>query len=152
MKKINLKLIEIIKLEAELNGVRNNQTGEILTPGLLQEKMSLVTKYWLTDLAKKMTAEKNSLEELKNELIIKYGEKDEKGNISILMVIEEEVEENGKKVLQKKINPVYQQFEKELSELLETEKEIEYKELNIEDFSKVETSENYSTFFKLLSV
>jgi hypothetical protein len=152
MKKINLKLIEIIKLEAELNGVRNNQTGEILTPGLLQEKMSLVTKYWLTDLAKKMTAEKNSLEELKNELIIKYGKKDEKGNVSILMVIEEEVEENGKKVLQKKINPVYQQFEKELSELLETEKEIEYKELNIEDFSKVETSENYSTFFKLLSV
>jgi hypothetical protein len=36
--------------------------------------------------------------------------------------------------------------------LLQTEKELEYKAFTLEDFEKVETSENYGTFFKLIKV
>jgi hypothetical protein len=159
MEKITLKLFEFYNLDAELNGMTNQQTGEKLASGLLQEKLSLVTKYWLSDLAKKVAAEKAAVEELKNDLIKKYGKEDDKGGISIPMVIDEldadgnpvkDVDAEGKESLRKKLNPEFQQFEKDFNELLQTEKELEYKTIKIEDFEKVETSENYITFFKLI--
>ena len=159
MEKISLKLYEFYNLEAELSGMTNQQTGEKVSSGLLQEKLSLVTKYWLTDLAKKVSAEKASVEELKNDLIKKYGKEDERGSISIPMVIDEtdaegnpvkDTDSEGNEVTRKKLNPDFQQFEKEFNELLQTEKELEYTAFKLDDFEKVETAENYVTFFKLI--
>ena len=161
MEKISLKLFEFYNLDAELNGLTNQQTGEKIASGLIQEKLSLVTKYWLTDLGKKVAAEKAAVEELKNDLIKKYGKEDDKGGISIPMVIEEldsegqpmkDVDKDGNWFTKKVINPDFQLFEKEFNDLLQTEKELEYKAFTLEDFEKVETSENYSTFFKLIKV
>lgn len=162
MEKITLKLYEFYNLEAELNGLTNQQTGEKITSGLLQEKLPLVTKYWLTDLGKKVTAEKAAVEELKNDLIKKYGKDDGNGGISIPMVIDKvdaegtvvytEPDAEGKTSPKKILNPDYQHFEKEFNELLQTEKELEYKAINLIDFANVETSENYGTFFKLVKV
>jgi hypothetical protein len=161
MEKISLKLFEFYNLDAELNGLTNQQTGEKIASGLIQEKLSLVTKYWLTELGKKVAAEKASVEELKNDLIKKYGKEDDKGGISIPMVIEEldsegqpmkDVDKDGNWFTKKIINPDFQLFEKEFNDLLQTEKELEYKAFTLEDFEKVETSENYSTFFKLIKV
>ena len=161
MEKISLKLFEFYNLDAELNGLTNQQTGEKIASGLIQEKLSLVTKYWLTELGKKVAAEKAAVEELKNDLIKKYGKEDEKGGISIPMVIEEldsegqpmkDVDKDGNWFTKKVINPDFQLFEKEFNDLLQTEKELEYKAFTLEDFEKVETSENYSTFFKLIKV
>lgn len=161
MEKISLKLFEFYNLDAELNGLTNQQTGEKIASGLIQEKLSLVTKYWLTELGKKVAAEKAAVEELKNDLIKKYGKEDEKGGISIPMVIEEldsegqpmkDVDKDGNWFTKKVINPDFQLFEKEFNDLLQTEKELEYKAFTLEDFEKVETSENYTTFFKLIKV
>ena len=161
MEKISLKLFEFYNLDAELNGLTNQQTGEKIASGLIQEKLSLVTKYWLTELGKKVAAEKASVEELKNDLIKKYGKEDDKGGISIPMVIEEldsegepkkDVDKDGNWFTKKVINPDYQSFEKEFNDLLQTEKDLEYKAFTLEDFEKVETSENYGTFFKLIKV
>jgi hypothetical protein len=161
MEKISLKLFEFYNLDAELNGLTNQQTGEKIASGLIQEKLSLVTKYWLTELGKKVAAEKAAIEELKNDLIKKYGKEDEKGGISIPMVIEEldsegqpmkDVDKDGNWFTKKIINPDFQLFEKEFNDLLQTEKELEYKAFTLEDFEKVETSENYGTFFKLIKV
>ena len=161
MEKISLKLFEFYNLDAELNGITNQQKGEKIASGLIQEKLSLVTKYWLTELGKKVAAEKASVEELKNDLIKKYGKEDEKGGISIPMVIEEldsegqpmkDVDKDGNWFTKKVINPDYQSFEKEFNDLLQTEKELDYKAFTLEDFEKVETSENYGTFFKLIKV
>ena len=93
MEKISLKLSEFYQLEAELNGVVNQQTGEKLSNGLVNEKVKLTTKYWLTDLAKKVTAEKTAVEAVKDELIKKHGEADEQGNISIPVYINEQKDE-----------------------------------------------------------
>lgn len=159
MEKISLKLYEFYNLEAELSGMTNQQTGEKVSSGLLQEKLSLVTKYWLTDLSKKVSAEKASIEELKNDLIKKYGKEDERGAISIPMVVDEtdadgnpvkDKDSEGNEVTRKKLNPDFQQFEKEFNELLQTEKELEYTAFKLADFEKVETAENYVTFFKLI--
>ena len=73
MEKVTLKLYEFYNLEAELNGLVNQQTGEKIASGLLSEKLSMVTKYWLSDLAKKIATEKESIEKLKEELIKKHG-------------------------------------------------------------------------------
>ena len=159
MEKITLKLFEFYNLDAELNGLVNQSTGETITAGLLREKLPLVTKYWLTELGKKVAAEKAAVEELKNDLIKKYGKEDEKGGISIPMVIDDldangnpikdtDAEEN--EVIRKKFNPDFQQFEKEFNELLQTEKELEYKPILLSDLEKVETEENYVTLFKLV--
>ena len=161
MEKISLKLFEFYNLDAELNGLTNQQTGEKIASGLIQEKLSLVTKYWLTELGKKVAAEKAAVEELKNDLIKKYGKEDDKGGISIPMVIEEldsenqpvkDIDKDGNWFTKKIINPDFQLFEKEFNDLLQTEKELEYKAFTLEDFEKVETSENYGTFFKLIKV
>ena len=161
MEKISLKLFEFYNLDAELNGLTNQQTGEKIASGLIQEKLSLVTKYWLTELGKKVAAEKASVEELKNDLIKKYGKEDDKGGISIPMVIDEldeegqpkkDLDKDGNWFTKKVINPEFQSFELEFNNLLQTEKELEYKAFTLEDFEKVETSENYGTFFKLIKV
>jgi hypothetical protein len=159
MEKITLKLFEFYNLDAELNGLVNQSTGETITAGLLREKLPLVTKYWLTELGKKVAAEKTAIEELKNDLIKKYGKEDDNGKIFIPMLVDDldgngnpikdtDAEEN--EVIRKKLNPDYQQFEKEFNELLQTEKELEYKPVLLSDLEKVETEENYVTLFKLV--
>jgi hypothetical protein len=159
MEKITLKLFEFYALDADLNGVVSQTTGEKLSSGLLQEKLPLITKYWLTSLGKTVAAEKAAVEELKNELIKKFGKADENGNISIPMVIDEtdadgnpvqEPNAEGTMITRRKLNPDYQEFEKEFNELLQTEKDLEYKPFKLSDFEKVETSDNYMTFFKLV--
>lgn len=161
MEKITLKLFEFYGLDAELNGAVNQQTGQKLSSGLIQEKLPLTTKYWLTKLAKKVAEEKGIIEELKNDLIKKFGKADENGSITIPMVIDEldadgnpvkTTNEDGSETIRKKLNPDFQQFEKEFNDLLQTEKELEYKAFKLEDFEKVETSENYATFFQLIKV
>lgn len=161
MEKITLKLFEFYNLDAELNGLTNQSTGESLTVGLLREKLPLVTKYWLTELGKKVAAEKAAVEELKNDLIKKYGKEDEKGGVSIPMAIDEldadgnvvmTTDADGKEVAKKVFNPDFQQFEKEFNELLQTEKELEYKPILLADLAKLETEENYVTLFKLVKV
>lgn len=159
MEKITLKLFEFYNLDAELNGLTNQSTGETIAAGLLREKLPLVTKYWLTELGKKVAAEKASVEELKNDLIKKFGKEDDKGGVSIPMLIDEldadgnpimVTDSEGKEVTKKTFNPDFQQFEKEFNELLQTEKELEYKPILLSDLAKLETEENYVTLFKLV--
>jgi hypothetical protein len=150
MEKINLKILDFYNLDIELNGIASNsQTKEGNVTGLLRERLPLVTKYWLTDLAKRVAAEKTAVEELKNELIKKYGVEDANGNINIPVYIDDEKDES--EIKRKVINPEYVSFEKEFSELLNTEKELEYKPIKLSDLEKLETTENYVTLFKLVT-
>jgi len=152
MEKVTLKLHEFYALEAELNGVTNQQTGEQLSKGLLSEKIKLTTKYWLHDLNKKVAAEKESVEKLKEELIKKYGTASEDGTISIPMFINEVIDEDTKEVTSREINPDFVKFQNDFNSLLNEERELEYKEFKLEDFENVETDGVYNTFFKLIKV
>jgi hypothetical protein len=152
MEKVTLKLHEFYALEAELNGVSNRQTGEVLAKGLLNEKIKLTTKYWLHDLTKKVAAEKESVEKLKEELIKKYGTTDEDGNVSIPMYINEMIDEETKETVSRDINPDFVKFQNDFNSLLEESRELEYKGFKLEEFDNVETDGNYNTFFKLVKV
>jgi hypothetical protein len=145
MKKINLKLVDVYGLEAELNGLKSEK-GDELVKGLLNEKLSIKTKFWLSDLSKKVVDVKAIADKLREELIRKYGEADESGSVKIDMMVKEGDSENLV------TNPNYIKFQEEFNSVLGEEREIEYKPFKIDDFSNVETNSNYNVFFKLIDV
>ena len=151
MEKVSLKLHEYYSLEAELNGLVNNQTSEVIAKALLSEKIKLTTKYWLTDLNKKVSTEKEAIEKLKEELIKKHGEADETGNIGISMYINVVKNEAGE-VVSREVNPKYVEFQNDFNALLNEERELEYHAFKLEEFDNVETDGNYPVFFKLIKV
>ena len=143
MAHIHLSLQEIYKLDSELNGFVNQETGEILSLGLLSENLSLPTKYLLTNLAKRTSSEKSIINQLKEDLIVKYGTKDKNDNFEI-PVWTDETKTN--------FNPLYIQFQEEFNGLLQEVKEIEYHEFKLEEFNDVKTSDNYIIFYKLIQI
>jgi len=151
MEKINLTLSEFFQLDAEINGTINQNTGEKLTNGLLGEKIKLTTKYWLSDLAKKVSTEKEAVEKIKNELIQKHGEADSQGNISIPFYANEQVDKEGN-VVSREVNPKFVEFQNEFNLLLDEERELEYKGFKLEELDSIESDNNYPVFFKLIKV
>jgi len=149
MEKTALKLYEFYNLEAELNGVTNQQTGESISKGLLSEKIKLTTKYWMTDLVKKVSAEKEACEAIKTDLIKKHGTPDEEGNVTIPMYINIIKDEEGK-IVSAENNPTFAEFQKEFNALLSEEREVEHKAFKLEDFEEVQSEGSYPTFFKLI--
>lgn len=146
MNKGKLTLLEVYQLDSELSGVINRQNGERVTKGLINQPLSLKLKYWLNKL-KSITGENVELvDKLRNEYITKYGEKDEKGNVSLPLQITEK-DENGEDVV--KTNPKYEEFNAEFEKLLKEEKEVEVYKFDIEQFD-LETEETYPVFFKLI--
>lgn len=144
MEKLNLKLFEIRDLNAEINGLVNVQTGEKVKKGLLDEKLSMTQKYWISDLGKKAKTLVDEVEPLRNELITKHGSKTSEETIEVLPWIEEK---EGEETV-KKPNPKFFEFEKEYSELFNQEREVEYKPFFIEDFDEVKSENDYPVFRK----
>lgn len=151
MEKVTLKLAEFYQLEAELNGVTNQQTGEVVSKGLLSERVKLTTKYWLVDLAKKVAAEKESIDKLREELVKKYGV-EENGSVSIPLYINEIIDNETKEVVSREVNPDFIAFQNDFNALLQEERELEYHPFKLEEFENVETEGVYVTFFKLIEV
>jgi hypothetical protein len=149
MEKVTLKFHEFYALEAELNGVSNTQTGEVVVKGLLHEKLKLVTKYWLNDLVKKVSEVKKDCEKLKEELVKKYGTEDEKGNYTIPMYVNTTKDEDGN-ILSGDPNPTFLEFQNDFNALLQETRELEYKEFSIDILDKIESDANYPIFFSLL--
>jgi hypothetical protein len=150
MNKVKLKIEDIIKLDAEINGVNNQQTGELISKGLMSEKLKLKIKYRLNDLNKKITAEKEVINNLRDEIILRLGINDGLGNVSIPIYINEIKDANGT-VISADINPKYTEFQKEFNIFLQEEKEIEIYEFKLEDFGDIETEGSYLTFFNLIT-
>jgi hypothetical protein len=146
MATISLKLLEFYQLDSELNGVVNQSTGEQLSTGLLSENLKLTTKYWLTELAKKITVEKQAIESLKDELIKKYGEVNESGGYSISLYLTE-----GDEQTENTVNPKFMEFQNEFKMLLNEEKELEYKPFPLSSFEDLKSDNNYPVFFKLVT-
>jgi hypothetical protein len=147
MEKISLKLHEILTLEAELNGAKNQQTGEVTLKGLANQKLGIVTKYHINELSKKVLTEKESIDKLREELIKKLGT-EEDGQIFIKMY--DEVKDEEGNVVSRSLTQNFVEFNTEYDKLLNEEKELEYRPFELSELASVETEENYDIFFKLI--
>jgi hypothetical protein len=141
MEKITLSLNDALALEAELNGVTNQQTQDVLFKGLLSEKMSLKTKYWLTKLSDKLVSEKKTIDTLREELIKKHGKEGENGTISIAAFEDEDRTKPTKE---------YISFVSEMNTLLAEEKDFEYNPLSLEELEDISSEERFNLIFKLI--
>lgn len=58
MEKLTLKLGDVLQLGHELNGLTNPETGERIYEGFLNQNLSIILKYELTDLGEFLIKEK----------------------------------------------------------------------------------------------
>jgi hypothetical protein len=134
MEKITLKLHEVYELNLELKGSINQQTGEVIRKGILDEKISISVKYWLDKLSSKLKKEIDVVEKLKEEIIKKLGILDEQGNYSIPLRINEKFDDKGES-LSYDVNPSFLEYQSEFEKLINQEVEIEFSPINIEDIN-----------------
>ena len=134
MEKTTLKLHEVYELNLELKGATNQQTGEVLKKGLLNEKLSIATKYWLDKLSEKLLKEIEPIEKLKEETIKKLGQEDENGGYFIPMRVNEKFDKDNK-LVSYDINPTFTEYQEEVAKLMNQEVEIEHNTINLEDIN-----------------
>jgi hypothetical protein len=150
MEKIKLKLSEVYGLSAELKGLSNQQTGEIIQKGILDENLSIKTKYSLSKVSTQLVKEIESVEKLREEMIKKYGDDDKDGNYFIPQRINEVIDEETKQVVSFDINPKFIQFQTEFESLLQEEVEIDYTPITLDQID-IKSEINPSILFKLVS-
>jgi hypothetical protein len=134
MEKTKLKLHEVYELNLELKGITNQQTGEVLKKGLLDEKLSISTKYWLDKLLEKLINEIEPIEKLKEETIKKLGQEDKNGGYFIPMRVNEKFDKD-EKLVSYDINPTFVEYQEEVAKLMNQEVEIEHNTINLEDIN-----------------
>lgn len=148
MEKVRLKIYEVYSLQTELLGNMNRQTGEIYLKGLLNEKLSIATKYYLDKLSESLQKEIEKIEKLKQELIKEKGQEDEKGGVYVPMRLNEEFNEQGE-LVNFDVNPAYLEVQEEINKLMMEECEVEYRPFTLEEL-KIETEVNPQILFKLI--
>lgn len=147
MEKITLKFIDLFDLNTELSGLTNPNTGEVIHNGILQEELSITTKYWLNRLADTVVSEIKSVEKVKEDLIKEYGTQDDKGGFFIPMRINESFDENGN-LVDFEINPKFSKFQEELNNLMTEEITLEYRPFDVNEFN-IKSKVNPRILFKL---
>ena len=145
-----LQLGQILQLETEVNGVLNQQTGEVVSKGLMKEVLKFKTKYWMMQLSNDLAEEKKKIESVRESLVKELGEEDQTGSISLSVYTNEVVDEEGK-IVSREINPKFLEFQDKFNELLIETKDVAHGKFLLEDFEAVESAEVYPIFFKLIS-
>lgn len=149
MEKVKLSLKDALQLESELNGLVNQQTGEIIYDGFLKQNLSIIKKYELKETVEFLQNERKKVNELKDDLIKKHGEDDGKGGLMV-RTFDEVVDDKGL-VISRKFNEKYLEFDKEYAELLKKEIEFDFPEVTKEDLIRAgETQDDYIVLFKLV--
>lgn len=141
MTRIELNMNELFALEAEITGVMIQD--QVVLKGLLQQDISYVHKFRLDDLLAKITPFKERLNKLRTELVQKFGELKEDGQ----MVIKEFLE--GSDGTEPKINPDYVTATGEIKDLLDMEVPLDVHPFMEEDF-QFKATEYYPVFNKLI--
>lgn len=149
MEKQKFNLRDVLQLEGEINGVVNNETNEIILEGFVNQNLSIILKYELSEFSDFLKNEKKKVENLRNDLIKKYG-KEEKDGTVIVEMFNEKTDENGN-VISKEFSESYLNFEKDYGTLLNQVIELEYPTITKEDLKNAgKTKDNYTILFKLI--
>lgn len=148
---MKLQLGEILQLEKEINGYINPETNEQEFKGFINQDLSIILKYKLSELSDFLTNEKKKVGDLRDSLIKKYGKPDEEGKIVVKMFIEDEntnIEGEEPRMI---INPEFKKLDEEFGKLLVQEIEVDVPEITLDDLKEAgKTKDNYKLLFKLI--
>lgn len=149
MEKQKFNLRDVLQLEGEINGVVKNETNEVIFEGFINQNLSIILKYELAEFSDFLKNEKKKVENLRNDLIKKYG-KEEKDGTVVVEMFNEKTDENGN-VISKEFSESYLKFDQEYGLLLNQEIELEYPTITKEDLKSAgKTKDNYIILFKLI--
>ena len=147
MAQTSLTIDQILQLDAEINGFTNPNTGDVVFEGFSKQPISILLKYELKELSETLKSEREKVDEIRNELIEKFGEKTEDGGIQITPTIEKK---KGKKTETVK-NPKYVEFIQEYNKLLQKDIELTHPDITKEDLRDAgKTKDQYDILFKLV--
>lgn len=148
---MKLQLGEILQLEKEINGYINPETNEQEFKGFINQDLSIILKYRLSELSDFLTNEKKKVGDLRDSLIKKYGKPDEEGKIVVKMFIEDEntnIEGEEPRMI---VNPEFKKLDEEFGKLLVQEIEVDVPEITLDDLKEAgKTKDNYKLLFKLI--
>jgi hypothetical protein len=147
-KTTTLTLNQVYELESEISGIKYDDN--VILEGLLSQKLSVITKYHLNKMVNILKEEKKLIDDTRNELIKKYGEESEGSIVIKPTIVIYEFDDQGLEIPKTIQNPKYVEFTLEFNKLMEVKKDIEHHVFTIDDFSKIETSDDYKVFYKLL--
>lgn len=123
MDKLTLKMYEVKPFEFELNGYVNQETGEVLKKGFLQEELSMGIKLPLERFALVISEEVAFVEKKRIDLVKKYGVADKDGNLQVA---------DG-----------HEDFAREFNELMISEKEVDFKSISVKDIEGLKSENRY---------
>jgi tRNA(Ile)-lysidine synthase TilS/MesJ len=128
---MKIKLKYLNPLRQELNGLSDQNTGQVFYKGLLLQNLHFKQKYHLTKLAKELDTEFEQLQESQKELLKKHFG-DEQPVDSFEFRQSEE----------------FKNFEKEITDFFEEEVNFSDLQFSIDDFD-FKSSESYPVFMEL---
>jgi hypothetical protein len=149
MENYTLTLGEILDLEIEINGLINNETGEVIYEGFRKQNLNILLKYDINEFGDKLKNEVKLINDIRDELVKKHG-KDDGGNIFVQMY---DVEKDDKgNIISKKYTQSFKDFQTEFSTLLDSKtKEFQVPTITKEDLKNAgQTKDDYRVLFKVI--
>lgn len=128
---MKIKLKYLNPLRQELNGLSDQNTGQVFYKGLLFQNLHFKQKYHLTKLSKELEGEFETLQESQKELFKKHFGDEQPVDSPEFRQSEE-----------------FKNFEKEITEFFEEEVNFSDYEFSVEDFD-FKSSESYPVFMDL---
>lgn len=129
MEILKIKISDIYILQSEIDGISNDTVN---IKGFINEKISLSIKYWLLHLKRQIKDILSIIDEIKIDLVKKYGHIDADNNYVLPYYINET-----------EINPNYILFQEKFNELLNEEREIEYMPISMDVIEIIQTDSVY---------
>lgn len=148
--KSKIKVGELLSLEKELVGIRDQRTNATIAKGLLQQKIDGDTKYDLLEfLEDELVPNKQIVEKLQNEYITELGEEGENGSYQIPHFIDAPATEEGGTPA-KIPNPALNEFNEKMEALINKEVEVQHSEFTKEKVLNFTSEEVYPAVNKFL--
>jgi hypothetical protein len=149
MENYTLTLGEILDLEIEINGLINNETGEVVFEGFRKQNLNILLKYDISEFGDKLKNEVKLINEIRDELVRKHG-KDVDGKIFVQMY---DVEKDDKgNIISQKFTQSFIDFQTEYNTLLDSKtKEFQVPTITKEDLKNAgQTKDDYRVLFKVI--
>jgi hypothetical protein len=149
MENYTLTLGEILDLEIEINGLINNETGEVIYEGFRKQNLNILLKYDINEFGDKLKNEVKLINEIRDELVRKHG-KDVDGKIFVQMY---DVEKDDKgNIISQKFTQSFIDFQTEFNKLLDSKtKEFQVPTITKEDLKNAgQTKDDYRVLFKVI--